>query len=82
MIRQLFATEVRAYERLRSVPRLAAFIPKYFGPFDHSPLNLSSSDISAPLVHGCGFRLERIQGHAIKVAHVPDSLQQEVDIPF
>ena len=79
MIRQLFATEVRAYERLQSVPHLAAFIPRYFGPFDHSPLNLASSDPRAPLVRDCAFRLERIQGHAIKVEHAPDPLRHEID---
>lgn len=80
IIRQLFATELRAYDRLQSSPELLPFVPKYFGRFETSGLGLVSSNAAEPLLLDCALRLERVDGHDIKIAHVPRPLQQQVEV--
>ena len=79
MSRQFFATEVRAYERLQARPDLAEYTPRFFGPIELSEYDLHSSSPDEPLIPGCAFRLERIDGRDTKISQVPSPLQQRIE---
>lgn len=78
IIRQLCAVEMRAYDCLTEIPEVAPHIPTFLGPVDVHALGLVSPDPRWPLVPGCAFRLERIQGEDCKVALLPSPLREEV----
>jgi len=80
IIRQLFAMEVLAYERLQPRPELSKYVPTYYGPLDEATLTLPPSSSGDPFVPGCALRLERIPGADIKIAHVPSRMQEEIEM--
>jgi hypothetical protein len=79
IIKATWANEVRAYEKLMSDRELVDFVPRFHGRCD--PLELIPSAVvgSLPLVHGCGLRLEKINGTAIKLAALDDDIRKAVE---
>ena len=79
IIRQLFAAEVAAYERLQDRQNLVKYVPRYFGTINASDLGIVSPNPTEPHVEGCALRLERIVGTDMKVALVPNPIRQAVE---
>jgi hypothetical protein len=71
---ELFAAEVRAYEKLTTIPDLAFFAPEYFGTVDPHSLRVDPEIY----VEGCGILLERIPGEAIKFGDLPPEIRDEL----
>ena len=63
---ELYAAEARAYERLQQICDLALFTPVYYGRIDPCNLPDLTAHEQCKYVSGCGIRLERISGTAVK----------------
>ena len=79
LVRQLFATERRAYEQLQSSLDLCKYTPRYLGQLDIANLGISSSNGGEPLLSDCALRLERIDGRDTKIALVQPPLQEQIE---
>ena len=77
IIRRLFLTEVRAYETLQRQADLSMFLPRYWGTFDLSDLDIPAPT-AEPFMANCALRLEHIPGHDIKVNSVDSALVGEI----
>ncbi len=77
--RRMYTVEVKAYERLQDFPELVQYVPRYYGPIDHASLNLDASNPTEPFIAGCAFRLERIDGQPVKIAHVEEEQQKAIE---
>lgn len=71
---ELFAAEVRAYEKLATIPDLALFAPEYFGTIDPHTLGVDPE----LYVQGCGIVMERIAGEAIKFGNLLPEIKNEL----
>lgn len=79
IIRATWANEVRAYAQIMCDPNLQSFVPEFYGYCN--PLELISEDVvgSLQLLPGCGLRLERIEGRALKLAALASDCRQTVE---
>jgi hypothetical protein len=78
LTRGFFLNEARAYEALQSHADLEIFVPKFAGRIDPTQLEVAELRADAYVV-GCGLRLERLDGHAVKIANLPRDVQMRVE---
>jgi hypothetical protein len=79
LTRGFFLNEARAYEALQNHPDLEVFVPRFEGRMDPTQLEVPGQTGANVYVAGCGLRLERIHGEAVKIAHLAPDMQTRVE---